>query len=310
MSTFIQIQPEEHATKKTTLIRLDDDFKCTVRIEERNKTPETPQFNFSGLEEDEQLVAGQRGVADPIEYVRVVKLGTDARCIIGVKAYHLPDEADTVPPVGMYWYPWKTQVDPNELLRSAKGEPEPVASPGTPIAAPDPAFEGGASQTWETIYNIATDTTNHPIPATPRATVSFQAETRRTYELLGIDPETGSAYTETAKATEARRTYLKRKIVDILDSPNFLLILHDVYMPGNRVAQDGGQMGCGFLRYLEMMARVISIDNNLNSEQKFNLLNGDLSLDFLEFVRNFSYGKAVLLQNVLVVVLIQIIGVL
>ena len=266
MSTFIQIQPTEHDDKKTTLIRLDDDFKCTVRVEERNKDPETYQFNFTGLEEGDQLVAGQRGVSDPIEYVRVVKLGTDARCIIGVKAYHLPDEADTVPSAGMYWYPWKTQVDPEPILRAAKGEPEPVQG-GNPSAAADPAFEGGATQSWETIYNIATDITNHPIPTGARATVSFQADTRNLYTQLG--------------SVEARRQHLKSNLRKILDDPEYHMWLlgseYDFINDSNGATNLIGSVQA-FVFWLEMMARAISIDSNLNTLQKFNLLNGESEL--------------------------------
>ena len=296
MSTFIEAIQVEHATKKTTAVRLDEDKRATFRIEETGKADDDIQVNFTGLEEGEQLVTGERGVADPVAFVRVSKLGTDARCVIGVNLYHRPDEADTVPAPGLYWYNPSTHYDPEEVLRAAKGE-----TTAGKTAAPDPRFEG-VSQAWTTIYNISGST----LPVATVAPVSFTPETRSLYERLGIDPDTGVAYVNASDATEARRNYLKLLLrenhIDHADQLAWLngykfKLTAGVPNSNNLNLNGFYRLGIYYHLWLESLAIAISIDANLEDtttptatvgEKKFNLLAGDISLPGYEWLSSVS----------------------
>ena len=82
MSTFVEIRPIESPDTKTTAIRLDEDFKLTVRTEKGGSHTDR-QYNFSGLLEG-QHVAETNDVAS----VRISKSGTDERAIVAVSTYH------------------------------------------------------------------------------------------------------------------------------------------------------------------------------------------------------------------------------
>ena len=274
MSTFIEIIPEESETKKTTAIRLDDDLRLTVRFEEQGKSPDNIQLNYTGLEEGDQLVEGRRGVADPISHVNVTKYGTDARCVVGVKVYHLPNEAFTVPTPGIYWYNPITHYDPDVELRTAKRE----TTTGK-TAAPDPRFEG-AAQTFVTIFNIS-DTN---LPAAIVAPVSFTPE--RLYDRLGIDPDTNQPFPD-ADARLMRRNHLKQLIRYNLDNPD-----RDLWFAGSSLKQNetdsNEERVRAYLTYLQMLTNTISVNANLDTERKFNQLVGDASLTGPDVLRNMS----------------------
>ena len=274
MATFVEIRPVEHATKKTTFIRIDDDLRVTTRIEEQGKSTDDTAWNFTGVNEGDYLTAAEAG-GDPIAYVNVTKLGTDARAVISVNAYYAADEADTVPNAGIYWYPWKTQVDREALFRASKGEEDPKE--GVPALAPD--ISEGQVQTFPiTILNITNTATAGALPGSNTAAVSFTQ---------------ASLYTRLG-STEARRNYLKRLLLDThIDNPDFAR-----WRAGYRITTTSQNwtnwnlMPRYYLAWQELMARVISNNANLEDtsnpttvgERKFNLLVGELSLPGYEIL--------------------------
>lgn len=282
MSTFLEVRHAVSSEKRTTFARIDDDFKVTIREEEAGKNPVHFQRNYSGVEEGEQLDGAR--IEAPVEYVRVSKLDDDARCVIAVTVYHAEDEQDTVPPAGMYWYNFKTH--------SAFGIPAP---PGLQVA-PDPAFPGSATQTFpQVIFNIssASELRDHPVPTGNTVPVSYTAQ--RLYRRLGT--------------LAARREHLKSLLRGIVQHQDFALWVLNSNEEAD-ITQDGmtGSIGTAlrnivnliarpqsFAIWLEMMANVISIDANLNSERKFNLLAGELELggrDVIVKAQSASFGTA------------------
>ena len=98
MSLLVQIIPTEHATIKTTGLRLDDDGKITYRNETSGVATDT-RLNVSGLLTDQTWQG-----TDPIRQVRTAKVGTTEQIIIEFLAYYAPGEEDKIPVAGMYWY--------------------------------------------------------------------------------------------------------------------------------------------------------------------------------------------------------------
>ena len=254
MPTFLEVRPTVHASIKTTAVRLDDDFKVTIRQEEPRKNPTHIQRNYTGLQEGAQISGDD--VETPVEYVRVSKLDDDSRCIIAVDVYHAADEADTVPAAGLYWYNTKTH--------SPFGQ---VAEPGKQVA-PDPAYPGSATQTFpQEIFNIssATELRDHPIPTGNTVAVSFTSQ--RLYTRLGSLAE--------------RREHIKQNLRNYIEDPALVL-----WAMGSISGPASGAFNAvlnmrqiqSFSWWIEMMTRAISIDDNLNSERKFNLLDGESTL--------------------------------
>ena len=267
MATFVEIRPVEHDDKKTTFVRIDDDLRVTTRIEEVGKSDDDSFWNFTGVTEGDYLTGAEAG-GDPIAYVNVTKLGTDARAVISVNAYYAANEATTVPNAGIYWYPWKTQVDREPFLRVAKGEEEPKE--GVPPLAPD--ISEGQVQTFPvTIFNIS----DNAVPGANTAAVSFTQPSL--YTRLG--------------SLENRRNHLKALLRNLLDHPDQNIWLAGVVQDyahvdfRNPINTYTNRIFTQQMRWvdriilLQMWANVISINDNLNTEQKFNLINGNLSLD-------------------------------
>ena len=138
MSTFIEIRPTQHATIKTTGVRIDGNFKVTVRTETGGVATDH-KVNFSGLLTDQTLQG-----TDPIGQVRVGKIGTQERVIIEVLAYHAAGEEDKVPAAGQYWYNIKNHYP-------FGGTPEQGKT-----VSPNPSFEGTAQTFPITIFNEST----------------------------------------------------------------------------------------------------------------------------------------------------------
>ena len=221
MSTFVEIRPIESPDTETTWIRLDGDFKLTVRTEKGGSHTDR-QYNFSGLLEG-QHVAETNDVAS----VRISKSGTDERAIVSVSTYHAAGDEGSIPPAGMYWYNWQT-TDLKD--------------------APDPAFQQ-ETQVFTTIFNIST------AGALPVGNSVASTVPARLYGQLGT--------------TAARREYLKAKLLATIDSRDVAF-----WLAGN-----SAERSSAFARYLEMLARGISVDGNYDTELKFNLLDGEVGLN-------------------------------
>ena len=250
MSTFIEVRPEESPDTRTTAIRIDDDLKVTIRTEKTGAHTDY-QFNYTGVDVGIDITT-----SEPVEYVRVTKIGDDVRATVAVKCYHLPGQANTVPAAGIYWYNPSTHYNPELPAEMGK------------TAASDPTFEGTTQAFPVTIF--APD----PItPALPVGNTIADPTIPRLYARLG--------------SLEARRAYLKRKLLSILESNDFYLGAWEEA----HVADDSNSSGTvtyfiqlmakiqGYMRRMKMLALTLSIDANLDTEQKFNLLNGEIGYD-------------------------------
>ena len=264
MSTFSELRLIPHATKRTLIVRLDEDFKISILENARNL-----HYNFTGLDVDNGQQLDGANVTDPIAYVRGIKEGRDSRLIIGVNCYYEEDN-QTIPNAGIYYYSTKDHFDYEEILQIAKGE-----TTAGKTKAPDPRFTNPV-QTFPTeIFNIAPDgTTLSPNTATPPTAVS-----QRLYAQLGT--------------TENRRQYLKQLLrANHLDDSDQILKSMNFYLSLGTSTEDPtlnrdylvGQQG--YRAWLQLIANVISLDANLNTEQKFNLLAGELSINLLDIAQN------------------------
>ena len=243
MSTFIEIRPTQHATIKTTGVRIDGNFKVTVRTETGGVATDH-KVNFSGLLTD-QTIQG----SPPIGQVRVGKIGTQERVIIEVLAYHAAGEEDKVPSAGQYWYNIKNHYP-------FGGTPEQGKT-----VSPNPSFEGTAQTFPIVIFNESTLTAWTANSAT--STVPS-----RLYGQLGT--------------LANRRDHLKQLILRNVDNPLFpIWISRPLLAPATTADHllEHGQRQETLIYWLEMLTRAISIDANLGLERQFNFLAGECGLD-------------------------------
>ena len=241
MSTFIEVRPEESPDTRTTVVRIDDDLKVTIRTQ-KGVSHTDYQFNYTGVDVDVDTTT-----SEPVEYVRVTKIGDDVRATIAVKCYYLPGQANTVPAAGIYWYNPLTHYNPEMPPEAGK------------TAAPDPTFEGTPQTFAVTIF--APNLT----PGLPLGNTAPAAATQRLYTRLG--------------SLEERRAYLKRKLVSIIDTNDFFFgAWDDDDDAGFQLAnyRDVFKKIQCYMRRVKMLALTLSIDANLDTEQKFNLLNGEI----------------------------------
>ena len=256
MSTFIEIRPTQHATIKTTGVRIDGNFKVTVRTETGGVATDH-KVNFSGLLTDQTLQG-----TDPIGQVRVGKIGTQERVFIQVNAYYASGEEDKVPAAGLYWYNIKNHYPfggTPEQGKTASADP----NFNTPQTFPIVIFNESTLTAWTA--NSATST----VPS-------------RLYGQLGT--------------LDNRRQYLKQLILKNVDNP--MLPMWSLGMVHSPVASNATLLQiAGYLKrieiisyWLEMLTGAISVDVNLNSEQKFNLLKGECELSVRLIARNLPDG--------------------
>ena len=303
MSTFIEIYPVESHTKRTTIIRLDDDFKLSIREERAGTDQSVPlvrdiRQNYSGLEEGQEVTG-----TDPVRFVRVSKLGRDARCVITVNTYYLRDEESTIPRAGLYWYNTGTHYDPESIFFTAKGEtttnrraaPNSDFTKNTDRMQQSQQFDYTKVNSVSTIFNISR-AAGFPITANS-VPVSFTLPNVYTQLGTGLSSD---------NATKNRRNYLKGKLQTILEHPDRIIRLMNaaenidttislentnqkiLTAIGNSIARPRS-----FVIWLEMWANIISNSANYDSLQKFNLMNGELGLslyDLVEKPTNPAYG--------------------
>ena len=276
MSTIVQIIPTEHPTIKTTGVRIDDDFKITYRTETGGAATDV-QVNFSGLLTDQTFQG-----SPPIRQVRTAKVERTEQVIIELLVYHAPYEEDKVPPAGMYWYNIKNHYP-------FDGPPEQGKT-----RAPDPAF------------TTENQNFNHPNGIT-------------IFNESAIDPGWTTGNTIATSITqdslfgqlgtvEARRRHLKSRLTAIIDDPNLPWIMAGTSIPvitqdsltgidnleGNQVTAENilSRRQQLFTYRLEMLARAVSIDSNLNDHAKFNLINGEIDLPSADVFSKISLTTA------------------
>lgn len=199
------------------------------------------------------LVEGQRyDIAnEPFIEIEAQKIGTHARYIACITEFYDPalDARYEAPVERFIWYDYKTKSD----------------------EAPD----NEAVQTFP--INVLFSTSGTPQSPT-RALSSVVQTPQRLYQRLGT--------------TAARREHLKGNIRAYIDNPEFplwmarsesypLINAHLHVITDRRIQS--------FLWYLEMITRAISDDQNLNTEAKFNLLNGMTTLDGPLLIKRIDY---------------------
>ena len=258
MATIIKLIPTPHAVKETTAVGIEDDGIVRIRVEENNANVDR-RFNFSSYPEETSVSITQ----DEIRDVDVLKLGTDARFIIEVKEYYdqnlKPEEA---PQERSLWYAYDTAADRIPLDTADQG-----ASPSTPVYV-----------LWKTDGTPASPTIPWPSPFNDEST------------------PLSSEYTRLGSAS-ARRDYLKGLLLSQYTDPDLLAIFMgtslvtivpqvDTFVDpatstNNHVITQNKDQPRGMQSFIfrqEMLARAISADINLNSEAKFNLLEGEINL--------------------------------
>ena len=270
MSTVIKMIPKEHATKRTTAVIITNDGIIRTRVEDPAGTLVSDgdkQFNFSTYAEG---IFREINI-EPVISVAVEKIGTNARFIITVNEFYDPTlVGENAPQERFLWYDYKTKAD--EAPSSTAAQTFPIntfwTSGGSP-AVPTIAFPG--SYTDETIAPL-------------------------------------NLYTSLANV-DNRRNYLKQKIRSIIESSEFHVILAgNTFNPITQqtftitlddlpvrpqdpdivkiVTYEMTRRKQNLTFWLEMLTRAISADINLNTEAKFNLLNGEISLPIGSIIRN------------------------
>ena len=102
MLTFVESCPEEHPTKRTTFVRLDDEYKITIGVEDGTAPRVDTQYNFSGLVTHYEIPRSEAN----IQSVQIVDQGTGVKkCRIAVRMYHSADATgENRPLIGNYGY--------------------------------------------------------------------------------------------------------------------------------------------------------------------------------------------------------------
>lgn len=101
MLTFVESRPEEHPTKRTTFVRLDDECKITIGVEDGTAPRVDTHYNFSGLVTQYNVPPSEPN----IQAVYTVEREETQMCRIAVRMYHGADvPAENRPLAGFYDY--------------------------------------------------------------------------------------------------------------------------------------------------------------------------------------------------------------
>ena len=248
MSTVIKMIPKEHATKRTTAVIITNDGIIRTRVEDPVGTATDKQFNFSSYAEGTFREINN----EPVVSVSSEKIGTNSRFIITVNEFYDPTlVGENAPQERFLWYDYKTKA--NEAPSSTAAQTFPIntfwTSGGSP-AVPTIAFPG--SYTDETIAPL-------------------------------------NLYTSLANV-DNRRNYLKGRILRNINHPTL-----PMWIAGGGISAkddtDVSELLVHVQRlqaipyWLEMLTGAISVDANLATEQKFNLLEGESGLSVLEVLQ-------------------------
>ena len=248
MSTIIEMVPTPHATARTVMVGLEDDGIIITRVEDPVGTAVDKRFNGSSLGEGQVWVPTTD--ADPVIEFQSEKIGADARFVIRVKQYY--DQTAVEPNIPEQRFLWYAYNDTPPYPDSTTPQ---TATPDTPLY----------------IHWSGNGTPENPTPPYPKQQNPPKERTSinvsRLYGLLGT--------------TSARREYLKAKLLAKADDPNLPHIMagntsaNIVDSPANNDLARA-QQTVSFR--LEMLTKAISADINLDTEAKFNLLNGEIDI--------------------------------
>ena len=252
MSTFIEISPESSTNKITQYVRIDNDFQLTLGVNTAG-TLAYHYFNFQGIPDD--YTYRPDPADESLEFAQLVKDGDAESLTIRIKMfYNASDdtlEPHEIPRAWTYGRPIdKDHYQPGELLDSL--------SQDFPVII------------WNTLADGATQPVAHT--ANPATAPTFE----RQYARLGTVAE--------------RRNYLKRELRRVVEDPMLPFIMagssvgaiREKSMAGGGTAIDDREQARrrqGFAFRLEMLTRAVSVNSNLGTEAKFNLLDGEIGLD-------------------------------
>lgn len=250
MSSYVEMEPVAHATKTTPYVRIDNDFGITVVIND-NGTLTTHYYNLQGIPDEFNYFPSPAD--DVLIEARIAKEGTDESIVFRVNMFY-DDNDDTledwqIPHAWIY----SAVIDKDNYL------------PGT---LPDSVNQVFPIVLWNQLT---------PQQTAPGAnTVSATIFDRR-YALFG--------------SLAKRRNEIKRLILAQLRHPNY-----PQWLAGGTLSpRDDTDVNLllthvqslqNLSYYPEMLTRAISVDANLNSERKFNLLHGMASLNLGELISN------------------------
>ena len=253
MASFIEITPLAHATKVTRLVRIDNDFKVTVSVDD-DGTLSHHYFNFTGIP-DEFTYRPDPPDANLLE-ARLAKDGTDEDLVTRINMfYNATDnalEAWQIPQPWIYGEPiTKDAYLPGKL-------PE-LVSQSFPLV----------------IWNTLKDTQTAPGANTASA-LTFE----RRYAQLSTIAE--------------RRTFLKNQIHTLATDEMLPLLAMGSGIPvlafestrefPVEYVYPFARRMQSYMYWLEMLTRAISVDTNLGTEAKFNLLAGESGLKITDIV--------------------------
>ena len=273
MSTVIRLIPRADAAKETTGIAILDDGRIRTRVETASARTDK-EFNFGSLVEGDT-----RDIPDtdePVTRVNAEKIGTDARFVIDVIEFY--DEnlrgADA-PKERFLWYLYT--LKPEEA--PAPDAPQ-TATPSTPLwvlwssdgtpAAPTNAFSFGTAVTAPRLYAELQNDGNRREYLKSKLLMKIADPIELLSIFAGTAMNTIASYSFTQPASNSR--------------------LHIVRLEHERALQS-------WVFRLEMLARAISADVNLNSEQKFNLLNGEIGLSNVDIFGRVDKSLAGLINQ-------------
>ena len=266
MTTIIKTVPTPHATKRTTGLWILDDGRIGTRVEDpagtttlANRTDKT--FNFSLWPEGTSQVIVNN---EPLTFVSVQKLGASARFIMSTQLFYDETlEGAAIPQTQYLWYPYTVDE------KDAPPDSDPTtATPSNPVY----------------VYWSSGGT-----PASPT---------------LAFGPQAHSVGIETQWSIQGnlanRRQYLKTLILNQINHPNMpqWLAFNTVTFGGDALDEVVDLQKVAMLSYLpEMLTRAISIDANLNTQAKFNLLEGMANINLGDMVSGINNALVVSITN-------------
>ena len=274
--------PVAHSTKRTTAAGIENDGVIRTRVEDPVGTVVDKRFNFAV---DGTITSAypegtyQEFKNEPLLSVSSEKIGSDARFIIEINEFYDSSlTGDNVPKERFLWYPYNGNAA--DYLDSTAAQ---TFTPQNPLYV---LWSSGGT------------------PASP--TVALNPTNQNT--------KLASEYTRLGSVS-ARREYFKTKLIDIISDPMLLFIIMGTTLQSSYVQKstqidptsslvidiiqdlDHPRRLQSFGFRLEMLTRAISVDSNLNDERKFNLLDGEISLDSGTVFAKIDRGLGSLIFN-------------
>lgn len=258
MSTVIKLVPKLSPDKTLIGVGIENDGIIRTRVQ-AGQTNTDKRFNFSSYPEGTY----EEIKNDPVFSVSSEKINTVARYIITVDDLYL-STATEIPQERFVWYPWNADEKNYEDSTAVQ-----TFSPSAPLYV---LWRGDQARG-------PTNPVNAWNPTTESTTLD-------------------SLYTKLATTAE-RRQYLKDKLLAKYQDPDLLAIAMGSSLltittnsvsytsPAAAVPNDHrftnskmhARANQSMIFRMEMLTRAISADVNLNTEAKFNLLDGEISLD-------------------------------